>query len=93
MELWGWVVVVIVIAGIFLAIAGEALVALILTLFWVGAIWSLVTYGGVLIVNAWPAMLAAVALIVLSVATLAVVASALEDRRLGKDRGRPAPPW
>jgi hypothetical protein len=91
MELWGWLVVAIVIVGIFLAIAGEAIVALILTAVWVGAIWLLVTYGSPVMQAVWPAILMVLALVGLTVVTLAVLASALEDRRMKKDRGRPAP--
>ncbi len=92
MELWGWVIAIIVVAGFFVAIAGEALVALVLTAFWVGAIWLLVTYGGDLMDTAWPVMLIGLGLVVMSVVTLAAVASTLEDRRLLKDRGRGGPP-
>ena len=92
MELWGWVIAIIVVAGVLVAIVGEALVALVLTAFWVGAVWLLVTYGGGLMDSAWPVILIALALVVLSVVTLAAVASTLEDRRLLKDRGRGGPP-
>lgn len=92
MAFWVWVAVVTLIAVFFFAISGEAIVALILTAFWVGAIWLLVTYGGSLMDAIWPPILIVLGLVVLSVASLAVLANALEERRWRKDRGRAAPP-
>lgn len=91
MELWTWLVVVLVIAAIFLFITGEALVTIFLTAFWAGAIYALVEHGGSLMDAVWPAMLIVLGLVVLSIVTLAILASAMEDRRF-KDRGRSAPP-
>ncbi|HEY6738057.1 MAG TPA: hypothetical protein VI076_04350 [Actinopolymorphaceae bacterium] len=87
----GWIILVLVIAGIFVLISGEAVVALILTAVWSGAIWLLVEHAATLMSAVWPAIVVVLALVVLSVITLAVLASAMEDRRF-KDRGRPAPP-
>lgn len=91
MELWAWLIVVVIIAGVFLFVTGEALVTLFLTGFWFGAIYLLVEHGGSLMDAVWPALFIVIGLVVLSVATLAILASAMEDRRF-KDRGRPAPP-
>ena len=92
MELWTWVVVVLIIAGVFLFVTGEILVTVLLTGVWFGAIWLLVEHGGSLMREVWPAILIVLGLVVLSVATLIVLANKLEDRRLEKDRGRPPPP-
>jgi hypothetical protein len=92
MDLWVWGVIIVIIAGVFLLISGEVIATVILTAVWGGAIWLLVEHGGRLMDEVWPAMLIVFGLVVLSVITLAVMATAIEDRRLDKDRGRPAPP-
>lgn len=90
MGLWALFVVILVVAGLFVAIAGDPIAALILTVVWAAAIWALVVYGEPLIRAVWPAVLIVLGLVVVSIGTLAMVASAMEERRF-KDREQQPP--
>lgn len=91
MGLWALFIVILVVAGLFVAVAGDPIAALILTVVWAAAIWALVVYGQPLIQAVWPAVLIVSALVVVSIGTLMMLASAAEERRFN-DRGRSAPP-
>jgi hypothetical protein len=81
MDVWAWTLLVVAIAGVFMAISGEVVVTFILTGVWIGAIWLLVTFGGVVMDGPGPAIVIVVGMVILSIVTLAAMASALEDRR------------
>jgi hypothetical protein len=84
MDFWAWTILALVVAVIFLVISGEFLVTVVLTGVWVGAIWLLVSYGGVVLDGIGPVIAVIAGMVILSVATLAAMASALEDRRSKK---------
>lgn len=91
MALWALFVVILVVAGLFVAVAGDPIAALILTVVWGAAIWALVVYGQSLIQAVWPAVLIVLGLVVVSIGTLAMLASAMEERQF-KDQERQPPP-
>lgn len=84
MDVWAWTTLVLVVAVVFLVISGEVLVTVVLTAVWVGAIWLLVSYGGVMWDGIGPAIAVVAGMVILTVVTLAAMASALEDRRSKK---------
>ncbi|MEQ7126029.1 hypothetical protein ABN034_16065 [Actinopolymorpha sp. B11F2] len=84
MDVWAWTFLVVAVAAIFMVVSGEVVVTFILTGLWVGVIWLLVTYGGVVMDGPGPAIVIVVGMVILSIVTLAAMASAIEDRRSDK---------
>lgn len=90
MESWVLFIVILVVAGLFVAVVGDPIAALILTVVWGAAIWALVVHGEPLLEAVWPAVLIVLALIVVSIGALIALAAVAEDRRF-RDHDKDSP--
>jgi hypothetical protein len=85
MDATAWIILVVAVAAVFLLISGEVVVTVVLAGAWIGVVWLLVTYGGFMMRDGiGPAIVIVVGMVILSIVTLAAMASVLEDRRSDK---------